>query len=124
MNPSKQTGFSLIETLVAVFIFSISVYMASLFIQISVARPFSLVPPEKWTAVMDLSRQRFLALPNGHSLLQPGKYETPFSLEEILNHTPSYQLNTWPPDDTSWICGEFSTNLNDQKQLKWEVCRE
>lgn len=124
MKNRNKKGFSLIEAMIALMLFSMAIYFAGMFVTSSMNRPFIRSSPDRWNQFMMEISTQYLQLSGEHSMLATGSYENPFQSKETPTDFKSLILKTVPSPDHLLICGKFTAFTTNDHQLEWKVCRE
>jgi len=118
---SIRSGFTLIEVMVALVVFSVLIGMSSQFVASGVNHPFISDRVEPWLGFMEESNIRLKKLPHGSALLSSGVHDDPFP--EIIKPTA---LATWKLEwNSSNLAGyqvaSFSALTQQNKHIEWHV---
>ena len=116
-----KPGFTLIEVMVALIVFSVLVGMSSQFVASGVKYPFVADRVEPWLGFMEESSQALKKLPHHSALLSAGTHNDPFP--EIRK--PAV-LDTWKLEWKScnlagYRVARFSAQTHHNKLIEWHV---
>lgn len=118
---STRRGFTLMEVMIALVVFSVLVGMGSRFISAGISQPFVADRVEPWLRLMESSRVALQKLTPGSRLLAPGIHKDPFpDLDKpaMLSH---WQLE-WISTSLEGVqAARFSAMTKHNRTIEWHV---
>lgn len=118
---STRRGFTLIEVMIALVVFSVLVGMGSRFVAGGISQPFVADRVEPWLRLMENSRIALQKLPPDSGLLASGIHTEPFpelGRPDMLSH---WQLE-WVSTSLEGVqAARFSAETKHNRTIEWYV---
>jgi prepilin-type N-terminal cleavage/methylation domain-containing protein len=118
---SIKAGFTLIEVMVALVIFSVLVGMASQFVASGVKYPFVADRVEPWLGFMEESSQALKKLPHHSALLSSGTHTDPFPGIKKPAVLSFWKLEWKSSNLAGYQVACFSAQTQHNKLIEWHV---
>jgi prepilin-type N-terminal cleavage/methylation domain-containing protein len=118
---SINAGFTLIEVMVALVIFSVLVGMSSQFVASGVKYPFVADRVEPWLGFMEESSQALKELPHQSALLSPGTHNDPFPGIKKPTVLDTWKLEWQSSNLDGYKAGFFSARTKHNQLFEWHV---
>lgn len=120
---SIETGFTLIEVLISVVIFSLAIGLSSNLIATGMKQPFISHPVEPWLNFMVESTQALAALP-AQSPLTVGNHSNPLPIRPVPDNLKSWKIE-WKNSQLPGVkYAIFSVEVKGRSKIFWRVYRK
>ncbi len=118
---SIKKGFTLIEVMIAMVVFSMLVGMGSRFISTGISQPFVADRVEPWLQLMENSRVSLQKLPLDSPLLTPGIHKDPFPDINRPSMMSGWQLEWEETSLEGFQAAHFSATTKQNRIIDWHV---
>ena len=125
MSPVSYRGFTLVEVLVAVFLFTFAIAMSSEFISSGVKSNQEMNHPERWLNYLVAVEKAFQALPQDHPYLSQGVHDNPFPEIQLPEFVTLLSVR-WDLTQSEEKVGRarFTAVIKDGNKRQWSIYRQ
>ena len=125
LGPAKSidTGFTLIEVLISIVIFSLAIGLSSSLVATGMKYPFISHPVEPWLNFMIESTQAITVLP-ADSALTSGKHSNPLPITPVPDNLKSWKIE-WKNSQLPGVkYAIFSAEVKGISNINWRIYRK